>query len=153
MSDKIEREAFEAWARGLKISVALDQYGAYVASYADDMWDGWEARAALASTEAAGEPIYQLKLATGDWRDQNEIAYRYNAQHPSNEVRIVYTAPPPAKLSTVSVHNPVHKLTDGDAKGLEIIASWLDRDGLVEPAAMLRRIASSATASDPEAQS
>lgn len=31
-----------------------------------------------------------------------------------------------------------------DAKGLEIVAGWLDRDGLIEPAAMLRRIASTA---------
>ncbi|WP_063888222.1 hypothetical protein [Burkholderia ubonensis] len=32
-------------------------------------------------------------------------------------------------------------ITDHDAKGLEIIAGWLDKDGLVEPAAMLRRLA------------
>lgn len=32
-------------------------------------------------------------------------------------------------------------MTEHDAKGLEIIASWLDKDGLVEPAAMLRRLA------------
>ncbi|AIS95402.1 putative gp43 [Burkholderia thailandensis MSMB59] len=33
-------------------------------------------------------------------------------------------------------------ITDHDAKGLEIIAGWLYKDGLVEPAAMLRRLAS-----------
>ena len=34
-------------------------------------------------------------------------------------------------------------LTDHDAKALEIIATWLDKDGLIEPAALLRRIAAS----------
>ncbi|KVV57278.1 hypothetical protein WK82_31750 [Burkholderia ubonensis] len=34
-------------------------------------------------------------------------------------------------------------LTAHDAKGPEIIAGWLDKDGLVEPSAMLRRLAAS----------
>lgn len=37
-------------------------------------------------------------------------------------------------------------ISDHDAEGLEIIAGWLDKDGLVEPAAMLRRIAGRPTA-------
>lgn len=37
-------------------------------------------------------------------------------------------------------------ISDHDAKGLEIIAGWLDKEGLVEPAAMLRRIAGRPTA-------
>jgi len=39
------------------------------------------------------KPIYQLRLATGDWRDQDEGAYRYNAKHCPKDVRIVYAHP------------------------------------------------------------
>jgi hypothetical protein len=50
-----------------------------------------EAPAVDALTTA--KPIYQLRLATGDWRDQDEGAYRYNAKHCPKDVRIVYAHP------------------------------------------------------------
>ena len=41
-------------------------------------------------------------------------------------------------------------MTEHDAKGLEIIAGWLQRDGLIEPAAMLRRLAAGASEGQAE---
>lgn len=36
-------------------------------------------------------PIYQLRLANGDWRDQTEQSYLNNQQHCASDTRIVYT--------------------------------------------------------------
>lgn len=56
-----EREAFEHWCkthcglcdRDLHQTIA----GAYRSGYVDDMWDGWQARAALTAEKVAAEPV------------------------------------------------------------------------------------------------
>jgi hypothetical protein len=59
-------------------------------------------RAALSARASDAAPIYQLKLATGDWRDQDESAYRYNAKHCPDDVRIVYTHPASEPKAAIS---------------------------------------------------
>lgn len=117
MTNKTEREAFEAWA--LKVGYephALERtLGGYKYSTVDDNWDGWQARAELsASTEAAaGEPdIAQLAL---DWV---VIARKALKTEPSaadgyyNGYHDALTTPPPAKLSTETVDKGVDRLSD-----------------------------------------
>jgi hypothetical protein len=57
-----------------------------------------ELRALLATpAPLSDEPvaIYQMRVGlTGDWRDQDEAAYLYNAKHCPQDTRIVYAAPP-----------------------------------------------------------
>jgi hypothetical protein len=56
-----------------------------------------------AAPAKSGAPVYQLKLASGDWRDQDEIAYRNNVKYYPADVRIVYAAPQPAQIAPSAV--------------------------------------------------
>lgn len=40
------------------------------------------------------EPVYQVQGADGRWTDQTKASYDYNSKHPSNRVRVLYTAAP-----------------------------------------------------------
>jgi hypothetical protein len=99
-----EREAFETVMRSRgedylyrRDVPGCERYGDYCRQNVQDQWEVWQARAALTAEKVAAEPIYQLRLASGDWRDQNEHSYRNNARTCPDEVRIVYAAPQPAQ--------------------------------------------------------
>lgn len=118
-----EREAFEVFARKeLTFDTDTDPckqgQSGYLDSNVDFAWIGWEARAALsASTEvAAGEPVawmYRcIKPGTTGIRFIEKRAEAPGGGWVHYEEIPLYTAPPPAKLSTETVDKPVHKLSD-----------------------------------------
>lgn len=114
-----EREAFETWIGNL-------EGHPFAGQFANLMWKAWQARAALsASTEAAATCAHRVVDARNQIVKSGYICIDCGALFAAAD----HTTPPAATLSTDSVHNPVHKLTDGDVYTLIGHASLLRGEG------------------------
>ncbi|WP_145155498.1 hypothetical protein [Pseudomonas oryzihabitans] len=120
-----EHENFEAWHRSV---VAGDppheKYhdGSYVNQHVNRYWTGWQARAALATQPAGGEPVYQWHDETA-WQECNSKREYLHAKDNGIRVRILWTAPPAAAHGDEAVRK--------DAEYFRFIDSCPIRTGVV----------------------
>jgi hypothetical protein len=97
-----ERELFEEYMKKEHPMMPLDRhtdkdsikFDEYRVNWIEDMWESWQARAALSvcADGGKGEAVYQVKYESGAWLDHNREKYEYFGRV-GYETRILYTAP------------------------------------------------------------